>query len=184
MVQVNLLSKRKGFGKQKSLYNIVGLSLFSLLALYFLFQVGSLLYRYVRVNQRLARVRDETRAVSTEILQENVQLNRFIATKFILREILTLRSRQFDYPGHLEQVQSTIPANTDLTGVDFSIPGFVSIRTVSPNSNLFADFESSLKEADLADTNFSSVVVKSVARDSEGLYRTDLLYGIRNDGRQ
>ena len=183
MVQVNLLSKRKGRKKQKNLFNVVGLVLFALLALYFLFQVVSLIYRFVTVRKNLEQVQEETRVVSSEILRDNEQLNRFIVTKFVLGEILQLRGRQFDYPGHLEQVQETIPDSSDLTGVDFGIPGFVSIKTFSSNSNIFSEFENNLKEFDLSGTNFGSVVVKSVARNEEGGYRADLLYGIKENGR-
>ena len=106
-----------------------------------------LVIRYISVNQKLTAIKEETETISTQMLKDNERLNQFILTKFILGEILTLRSKQFDYSAYLEQAQAYIPAGSEISGVDFQTVGFVNIRVMSRSSNQVALLEKSLKDA-------------------------------------
>ena len=181
MVQVNLLSKKKGIRKQRNIFSIVGIGVFGLFSIFFLVQIVMLVIRYISVNQKLTAIKEETETISTQMLKDNERLNQFILTKFILGEILTLRSKQFDYAAYLEQAQAYIPAGSEISGVDFQTVGFVNIRVMSRSSNQVALLEKSLKDADLSASSFDRVVIKSVIK-SDTVYRTDLLFGIKKNG--
>ena len=181
MVQVNLLSKKKGIRKQRNIFSIVGIGVFGLFSIFFLVQIVMLVIRYISVNQKLTAIKEETETISTQVLKDNERLNQFILTKFILGEILTLRSKQFDYAAYLEQAQAYIPAGSEISGVDFQTVGFVNIRVMSRSSNQVALLEKSLKDADLSASSFDRVVIKSVIK-SDAVYRTDLLFGIKKNG--
>ena len=181
MVQVNLLSKKKGIRKQRNIFSIVGIGVFGLFSIFFLVQIVMLVIRYISVNQKLTAIKEETETISTQMLKDNERLNQFILTKFILGEILTLRSKQFDYSAYLEQAQAYIPAGSEISGVDFQTVGFVNIRVMSRSSNQVALLEKSLKDADLSASSFDRVVIKSVIK-SDTVYRTDLLFGIKKNG--
>ncbi|KKT36341.1 MAG: hypothetical protein UW35_C0002G0024 [Candidatus Collierbacteria bacterium GW2011_GWF2_44_15] len=181
MVQVNLLSKKKGIRKQRNIFSIVGIGVFGLFSIFFLVQIVMLVIRYISVNQKLTAIKEETETISTQMLKDNERLNQFILTKFILGEILTLRSKQFDYSAYLEQAQAYIPAGSEISGVDFQTVGFVNIRVMSRSSNQVALLEKSLKDADLSASSFDRVVIKSVIK-SDAVYRTDLLFGIKKNG--
>lgn len=184
MVKVNLLRRRKGLKKQRNLFVIIGLSLFALLSAYFLFEVVSVVYRLINVNTKLAKVKKETQSVSSEILRNNQELNQFILTKYILDEVTSLRNKQFDYSGYLKQIRSVLPAGTDISGVDFTIPGFVNVTLTSVDSNSFDDLEKNLHQINLASTDFNSVVVKSISRDVDGSYKTAMLMGIKTNAKK
>ena len=181
MVQVNLLSKKKGIRKQRNIFSIVGIGVFWLFSIFFFVQIVMLVIRYISVNQKLTAIKEETETISTQMLKDNERLNQFILTKFILGEILTLRSKQFDYAAYLEQAQAYIPAGSEISGVDFQTVGFVNIRVMSRSSNQVALLEKSLKDADLSASSFDRVVIKSVIK-SDAVYRTDLLFGIKKNG--
>lgn len=181
MVKVNLLSKRKGIRKQRNVVGLIGLGVFGLFTLFFLFQVVFVVYRYVSVNSKLEKVKQETEVLSSEILRDNERLNRFILSKLILKQIISLRSRQFDYSAYLDQAQLLVPAGSEIAGVDFQTTGFVNLRVRSSTSNDFDLFERSIKSADLSASDFESIIVGSVNRDKQGEYRTDVLIGIKKE---
>jgi hypothetical protein len=179
MVQVNLLSKKKGFKKQRNAFSLVGMVVFGLVAGFFLVQVVMVVWRYYSVNRKLSEVRQETKTLSAEMLRDNEKLNRFILTKFILSEITRLRAKQFDYSSYLDQIQNFVPAGNEIASVDFQTQGFISIRVTSNTSGGLSTFEKLLRSADITKTDFNSVVIKSVTRDEGGLFKTDLLFGIK-----
>ena len=179
MVKVNLLSKGKGIKKKRNVFALVSGVLFGLVALYFLAQVVTVVVRYIVVNRKLAQVKRETESVSAQLLRNNEVLSRFILTKFILNEILDLRAKQFDYAAYLKQAQSLIPEGNQIARVDFQTVGFVDLTVLSNTSNDFAALERVLRGKDWTGTDFKSAAIGSVSRSDEGVYRTDLLFGIR-----
>lgn len=179
MVQVNLLSKKKGFKKQKNVFSLFGMIAFGLMAGFFMIQVAIVVVRFISVNHKLSGVREETKILSAEMLRDNEKLNKFILTKFILGEIQKQRAKQFDYSSYLEQVQKLVPVGNEISSVDFQTQGFVSIKVTSKNSNSMSVFERLLRSSDISKTDFSSVVIKSVSRGEDGFYKIDLLFGIK-----
>jgi len=181
MVQVNLLSKKKGAKNKRNISVFLGLGLFGAFSIFFLVQVIALVVRFVSVNQKLKAVSEETATISDQMLRDNERLNQFILTKFILGKILDLRNSQFDYSAYLAQVQELIPIGTDISGVDFQTKGFVDIKTLSSNSSQMSILEKALRSSDLSATDFESIVITSVDRSVLSEYRTGLLFGIKKN---
>jgi len=183
MFKVNLINRKRRSGKKKDLFSYSGLAVFFVLTIYFLVQVVMLVIKLVSINRKLVAVRAETGTLSAQILKDNTKLNEFILTKYILGEIKTLRSKQFNYSDYLDRVQRIIPLGTEIIGVDFQTTGFINIKTTSVNSSEFKLLENSLRNVNLSATGFNSVVVRSVSTDVDGRYRADLLFGIQRDGK-
>ncbi len=181
MVQVNLLGKKKGIKKQRSIFSIVGLGVFGLLSAYFLFQVVMVVIRYVSVTQKLNVVKEETELISGQILRDNERLNRFILTKLILSEILSLRSKQFDYSSYLDQAQLLVPVGSNISGVDFQTRGYVNVRALSNTVDDLGRLEKTLRSADLSASDFDNITFRSVSKAEEGFYRTDMLFRIKKE---
>jgi len=181
MFQINLLSKKRGIQKRRNYVSLGTLVVFVVVTLYFLTQVVMVIARTVVVNRNMRKVNSETRSLSAQLLRDNEKLAQFVLTKAILGEISKLRAGQFDYSAYLSQIQSLIPVGSSIAGVDFQMTGIVSVRLLSGNIGYFSDLEKAIRSADLTQTSFDSVTVLSVARDKDGRYRTDVLFGIKKN---
>ena len=179
MVQVNLLSKKRGLKKRKNMFLVGGTVLFSIVAVYFFLQVTVVIARYISVNSKLKAVRTETSTLSAQILKNNEKLNNFILTKFVLGKIISLRAKQFDYSAYLDEVQRILPEGNQIIGVDFVTSGYMNIKILSSDSSRLASLEKSVKTTDLTKTEFSSVAVLGMTRNESAVFRSDLLFGIK-----
>lgn len=179
MISLNLISSKKKITKKRNIFSIVVYVLFGVFTTYFVFNAVFVAINLYTTSSKLNTIKKESANLSTQILKDNEKLNNFVLSKFILTEINKLKSSKFQYKSYLDQIVTLLPTGNELRSVSFEKKGEVEVSVVSINDQSFKFFESNMRDVDLTDTDFSSIVSKSVKRSLTGDYRTDLIFIIK-----
>ncbi len=181
MISINLVSKKKRVTKKKGRATITFLIAFGIFTLYFLFEVVSVSIGLIASNQQLARIKSESEQLSSQILKDNLKLNKYILSKYILTQIRNERAKKFDYLGLLDNVINYIPDGSSLNSVSFGVKNFVSVGILSDTDLDFKVFEDKIRQSSLnlaAESRFSSIIFDALNRNTLGDYSTNMLFGI------
>lgn len=184
MEKINLISSKRRLRAKKSWYKIILYSLFGLYVLYFLFTAGSLVFRMIKTNSDLTKIKSEVSQVSSMVLSESSTIQQYVTAKLILDKILDLNSKKFPYKQYLDQVFSLLPPGNVIKNVDFSVKDMVIVTMESNTDSSFATAEKQFRNMNLDDYDFSSVSVEGVNRVEGGVYRTNLIFEFKKDARK
>lgn len=176
MIKVNLISKKQRAYKGRNWTKTIVFVLFGLVGLYF---IGVTLYVVISMstlNAKTKKVKEESVAISSEMLKNNEKLSRFVLTKLILTKIQEINKERFRYKDYLDQMSSLLPGGSELSSVAFAKKGWISLTVSSESVNSFSQLEDSLMNNNywLASKFFSGAFVESVVKDKTGGYSTKL----------
>lgn len=180
-MKIDLTSKRRRISKGKNWTRLIAYIVFGLISAAFL---GITLYVLISIsvlNGKINKVDAESKRVSSEMLKNSENVNRFVLSKLILTEIQAVNKDRFRYKDYLDEVQRIIPQAATLAGVDFSTKGWLSVSVNAPNYFTFTSVESILFNKETWSTNkyFSNAFIESVNRDKSGSYTYRLKFELK-----
>ncbi|HOX95894.1 MAG TPA: hypothetical protein PLI45_00720 [Candidatus Woesebacteria bacterium] len=172
MIKVNLISKKRRSLKGENWTRLIVNILFGLFSAYFL---GITLYVVISMlvlNNKIKNTQNEAQEISSMMLKNNEKLSRFVLTKLILTQIESSNKGRFKYKEYLDGASALLPVNASISGVDFSVKGWMSVAVTSKDVLLLRSLENVLiNEGTWKDNRyFSSAYVESVTRDKSGVY--------------
>lgn len=179
LTNINLISKKKRATKNKDYFKIILYVLFGIFTTYFVSQVVYVTVNLIVSGQRLNKVRKESAELSSQILKDNEKLNNYVLSKFILTEINLLRMNKFDYKDYLDQIVAIMPAGNEVKSVGFEKVGFVQVAVESANDTSFRALENNIRSYNMSNTSFDSILANSISRASNGTYRSDFIFRIK-----
>jgi hypothetical protein len=176
MIKVNLISKKSRAYKGRNWTKTIAYLVFGAFCLYF---AGVSLYVVISMNVikgKIAKVNNESVAISTMMLANNDKLSRFVLTKLILTKITLIEKDRFHYKDYLDQISLLLPNGSVLTNVGFETKGWISVTVSSAEINSFGLLEGSLlNKTSWSDSKyFSGAYIEGVIRDKSGSYSTRL----------
>lgn len=176
MMQVNLISKKRRAYKSRNWTKFIILFLFGSFGLYFITVSLYVTISLVALKRSIAKVNDESVAVSAVMLKNNDKLSRFVLTKLILSKIFEIDRGRFHYKDYLDRISLLLPAGSSLSSVGFASKGWISVSVFSPNINSFKFLEESLLKKDIWSDNeyFSGAYIEDVTKENSGAYVTRL----------
>lgn len=184
MDTINLISSKRRLRTKRSWYVIALYSLFGIYASYFLFNSASLIYKTLRTNSELKLVTTESKSLSQNILSQSETVQRYVTTKMILGKILDVNGSKFPYKKYLDEIIKILPPGNLIKNVDFSVKEQISVTLESSSDRDFVTLENQFRNMDLTEYDFSKITVESLNRDASGLYRINLLFEFKNNGRK
>lgn len=182
MIKINLIGKKNQSYKTQNLTKVIVLLLFGLFGLYFIVETAYVVLSMSTVKRNLAKVNNESVAVSGVMLENNEKLSRFVLTKLILSKISEVNKERFHYKDYLDQISLLLPNGSVLTSVGFVSKGWISISVNSFDLKSFGLLEKSLMNSNTWEDNkyFSSAYIENVSKEQSGAYSTRLQLELKN----